>query len=350
MSIERVNTSTFLERVSIAAREPVYSAAIAWLLDEQSPLPLEQRLAIVASISGIETKGGREIVVETEWKDVDLLLRIERETEPLWVAIENKIKSTEGRQQLGRYDQELANCPGVRKLYLTLTGDAPTSGVGWVPVSYTGLLSAIRAQSSGDPHVVDLCSALARLTALADAARDETGVVAEAAFEDREVAREENLESYMKKMRLEKVVQRVWMKGIEEGLDVPAPWQTFIAETQGQALLNVQASAVACPALIIGLQLQRRTLKAFSQPCDYSKVASAEIHRTVETTLKDMKAALALGENTRMSTTGLRGFRSFSLERKMPAGRNRHEWLAAVKPWLTTLVSAFPAVRTVGGK
>jgi hypothetical protein len=57
---------TFLEHVSLAAREPVYSAAFAWALGDRSPLPLQQRLAVVAALSDADTTGGRSIGATTE--------------------------------------------------------------------------------------------------------------------------------------------------------------------------------------------------------------------------------------------------------------------------------------------
>lgn len=229
---------TFLERLSLAAREPVYSAAFAWALDEQSPLPLKQRFAIVAALSGADTAGGRAISATTEWNDVDLLLTVEREAGHLHVAIENKIKAVEGRKQLAVYDQHLAQLPGtVGKVFLTLTGEAPRSGAGWLPASYSVFLDALCAQPASDnPYVADLCGALARLVAVSDAARDETGVVAAAAFEDHDAPDGTDLASYVEEMRLKKVVQRIWMTELAAALGVKSPWQVGIDETRGQAL------------------------------------------------------------------------------------------------------------------
>lgn len=60
------STRTFLERVSLAAREPVYSAAFAWVLDDRSPLSLPERLAILEQISGTDLAGAKSINATTE--------------------------------------------------------------------------------------------------------------------------------------------------------------------------------------------------------------------------------------------------------------------------------------------
>jgi hypothetical protein len=339
---------TFLERVSLAAREPVYSAAFAWALDDQSPLPLEQRLAVIAALSGADTKGGRAISATTEWYDVDLLLTVEREAGHLYVAIENKIKAVEGKKQLAVYDQHIDQLPEtVKKVFLTLTGEVPRSGAGWLPVSYSVLVDALCAQPASDnPYVADLCGALARLVAVSDAARAETGVVAAAAFEDNDAPDGTDLSSYVEEMRLKKVVQRIWMTELAAGLGVTSPWQIGIGETHGQALLNVEAALQDTPGYLVGMQLQWRALKAFCMPYPYPTKANDDQHRTVEVILETIRAALGLGGNATPSARRPRGFRSFSIAR-LPPGRKRDEWIAVLKPQLTKLVAAFPFVQPV---
>lgn len=339
---------TFLERVSLAAREPVYSAAFAWALDEQSPLPLEQRLAVVAALSGADTKGARGISATTEWNDVDLLLTVERETGRLHVAMENKIKAVEGRNQLAVYDQHLDQLPGaVKKVFLTLTGEAPRSGTGWLPASYSVLLDALCAQPASDnPYVADLCGALTRLVAVSDAARAETGVVAAAAFDDNDAPDGTDISAYVEEMRLKKVVQRIWMTELAAGLGVTSPWQIGIDETRGQALLNVEAALQDRPGYLVGVQLQWRALKAYCVPYPYPRRANDDQHRTVEAILETIRAALGLGGAATPSARRTRGFRSFSVA-NLPPGRKREEWVAVLKPQLARLVAAFPSVQPV---
>lgn len=338
------NERNFFERVSCAAREPVYSAALRWLLDERSPLSRAHRLAIVHALSKEDTSDGLKIIAVTEKKmtekkKIDLMLTVERATGfHLHVAVENKIKSVQGRAQLATYDKHLDGLSGtVRKVFLTLTEEPPSSGSGWTPASYAGLLDAIRAQPvSGNQYVLDLCDAIERLIAVAEAAQAESGVVAAAAFRDDEV---DDVTSYVKDMRLGKVVQRIWMSDLAKRLDVNAPWRTTIGETNGQALLDVEALFQDPPGYRVGMQLQRHTLKAFCEP--YQKVAN---ENAVETILERIRCALVLGPNARASKGK---FRSFSIETDLPRARKRDEWVAVVQPWLARLDDVFPSVQSL---
>lgn len=335
---------TFLEWVSLAARERVYSAAFAWALDEKSPLPLEQRLSIVAALSGAETASTRAIKASTEHERIDLLLTVEREIGPLSIAIENKIKATEGQGQLAIYDQHLDKLPGtVKKVFLTLTGEAPRSGADWLPVTYTVLLDALRAQpASIDPYVADLCDALARLVAACDVTREDAEDAAVAAFKDQDIANVTAVATYIDEMRLNKVVQRRWMMALAARLGVKSPWQVSFDETRGQALLNVGAALRDRPGYQVGVQLQWRTLKAFCAPYPYLSDADEDKHRTVETILETIRSGLALSRNARPSNSQKRGFRSFSIA-KLPPGRNLDEWTVGLKPQFARLFTAFPA-------
>lgn len=339
---------TFLERVSLAAREPVYSAAFAWALEDRSPLPLTQRLAVVAALSGAEIADGRSIRATTEWNDLDLLLTIERTSGPTHVAIENKIKAVDGWQQLAAYDEPLALLPGtVKKVFLTLTGEAPRSGVMWSPASYAMVLDALLTPPpSASPYVSDLCDALGRLVAVADAARSDESAVAAAAFEDATSDSDAEIGAYVEEMRLEKVVQRIWMTALAADLEVKAPWRASIDETRGQALLNVEAGLRDRPGFLVGMQLQWRALKAFCVPYPYPKVATDEQHRTIEASMETIRSALGLGRGVAPSSPRNRGFRSFTVA-TLPPGRRRREWAAVVRPHLAALAAAFPSVQPV---
>ena len=337
---------TFLERVSLAAREPVYSAAFAWVLGEHSPLPLKNRLSIIRNTFGVDAPSGEWIETITEWNDVDLLLTVKRKAGDVHIAIENKIKATEGVQQLAIYDQELMKLSGpVQKVFLTLTGEAPRSGSGWNPVSYSSLSSALSAQGlQTDPYYTDLCRALSRLVAVARDVRDNQELVG-FAFDDESVLTGNDLTTYVAEMRLKKVAQRIWMGELAGKLGVAPPWQISINESHGQALINVEASLAEIPGYLIGLQLQWRTLKAFCSPHPYPKVATEVQHRDIEDILDKIRSNLSLAAGARASRAQGRGFRSFSVA-TLPAGRNLNDWVGVVGPHLFNLNAAFPTVRT----
>lgn len=341
---------TFLDHVSLAARETVYSAAFAWVLGEHSPLPLEQRLRVVAALSGCETAGASSLVATTEWKKVDIRLTMEWEGERLDVLIENKLKSTEGDGQLSRYDKLSAQLPRkVKKLFLTLTGEAPGAPSDWVPVSYTTLLEALSAQpGSWEPPIADLCAALARLIRVSNAARSNERDVVAAAFGDQPALKSNQINQYVARMRLKTLVQRIWMAGVAKRIDVPPKWRCGIGETHGQALLNVEVALSGNAGCAIGLQLQGRNLKAFCAPSPYPRRASEQQHQQVESILGRMHGALKLPAATGLTHARRRGFRSYCVA-ELPEGRDHEAWAAVVRGPLKELWEAFPSVEPVTG-
>jgi hypothetical protein len=340
---------TFIEYVSLAAREPVYSAAVAWIFGEHSPLPLDQRLAVAAALFDVDVGDSTAITTKREWKNIDLLLTFERKVGQVHVVIENKIKATEGLQQLATYDQHLGNLPGIIvKVFLTLTGEPPRSGDGWKAVSYSKLHHALCAQPAADgPYVFDLCRALERLVTVANTARETPELLAPFAFDDPGASNATDVTSYVEAMRLHKVVQRIWMSELAERLGIPPPWRVLIGETHGQALMNVEAVPSSDqPAYSVGLQLQWRTLKAFCAPHPYPRVASEDQHRGVEDILKTVKSRFDPNGSKGPSRNGSRGFRSFTVA-NLPLGRNIDKWIKVVRPQLDELCEAFPAAMPI---
>jgi PD-(D/E)XK nuclease superfamily len=335
---------TFVDWVSRAASEQVYSAAFAWLLSDQSTLSLDERLDVVAKLTDDVTSQGRLIAVKTEWKDIDLLLTIDLPAGPLVVAIENKIKAAEGEGQLGDYDRHLQDFPRVKKIFLTLNGEQPRSGAAWRAISYSVFLDAIRAQrSAASGYVADLCSAMARLIAVAETASADGGELASRAFRD-PGARDSEIVSYMEDLRLNMVVQRMWMSELFSALNVKDPWKWSIKETNGQALLDVKAALLNDVGYAIGIQLQNRALKLFCSPDPYPKVASQEQHRNVGEILERSRSLVGLTEGIQPTFSRLRGFRSFRIA-ELPPGRQLDQWVKIVKPHVQRLQSVFMSVR-----
>ena len=340
---------TFLEYISLAAREPIYSAAFAWALGEQSPLSLAHRLTVIAALTGAETMSAQSIIATTEWNDIDLLLTVATTSGPVYIAIENKIKAAEGRTQLSVYDQELAVLQGpVRKVFLTLAGEPARSGSDWRSASYSVLSEALRAQPSPSQYVTDLCCAMDRLVAASNSVRADGGELASFAFDDDGASGSSDLALYVEEMRLQKVMQRIWMTNLAQMADVQLPWSISVEETHGQALLNVEAALQDHPGYVIGLQLQWRALKVFCAPNPYPRVATTEQHDMVATILGRIHTALALKSDMTPTPRRTRGFRSFRVA-ELPAGRRLEEWVTVIRPYVKTLMAAFPAVLPLAG-
>jgi PD-(D/E)XK nuclease superfamily len=81
--------------------------------------------------------------VYREWRDIDLL--IESKSNNLVFAIENKIDSSEGKNQLQKYRAIVeSRYPHSKTLfsYLTVEGDIPSDDV-WVPLSYSDIIDSL---------------------------------------------------------------------------------------------------------------------------------------------------------------------------------------------------------------
>ncbi|MBI5486079.1 MAG: PD-(D/E)XK nuclease family protein [Deltaproteobacteria bacterium] len=331
---------TFLERLSVAAREPVWTAAFAWVLGEDSPLPVERRLEVLGTLCGEPVPWARKIVATTEWKHIDVLLRLfdDAEREVLRVAIENKLKATEGDDQLQRYDNEVktdlpVGCE-VRKLYLTVQGEKSRSGDGWVPRSYADLRKALcevlpnSDPGTVDPYVRDLCAALGRLSRVATAVMDDPDV-ARVAFQ-KDLEAESPCARYIRNLRLEKLVQRLWMTALRGELVAKYPWiekdpWTVVigkGESRGDAYLTVRAMPE--DGLAISVDVQGLSVKLGCVPEPYPEPRSVlpEQRARVEFFLEAIRSRFELGGVT-ASRDGGRGFRSFTVDKTLPNDRGR---------------------------
>ena len=212
------------------------------------------------------------------------------------------------------------------------------SGEDWIPVSYEALYDALCSNGgSNSPYVCDLRAALGRLLAVAAAARSDPGVAAHA-FHDNRVS-PTSLTAYVEEMRLAQLVQRIWMSELAARLRVPPTWRTSIGESHGEALINVEAEYPN--GFLIGMQLQRRTLKAFCQPHPYLPEATPHQHREIERILQIIRSSLDIGQHVTPSSSRDCGFRSFAVA-NLPPGRQLDGWVAELRPKLDRLYSAFP--------
>jgi PD-(D/E)XK nuclease superfamily len=334
----------YLERLSVAAREPIYSAAIAWLFDDYySPLTIKERKSILNDLSGILIDDKCKITACTEWNNIDLLLTIEAETETQYLAIENKIKSFESTDQLKKYDEKLEKLTGhkIFKIFLTLTGEEPISGSGWNPVSYEKLLTAIRSQSTSlkNPFVDDICLAMQRLVEFTKAT-SENRDLASFAFGDREPplvnsAQYTYFAKYIEKMKLTKVSQRIWMTNLVSALEVPRGWRVKIGESNGQALVNIEAELKDHPKFLVGIQIQNHSMKVFCVPDPYPKKVDAEQVKIVDEVLQSMQLKMSGGG--KVSKPRHRGFSSFSIS-ELPRNRDINNWVEQISPQLRHFV------------
>lgn len=153
----RLGRFNVFDALGVARRELSHSNFLAWLLDPAEShgagglflraflmdllriTPTQQRLFSPVKLDGGELRG---IEVKREWQHIDLLIRGD---DPAFVlAIENKVDSGEGDDQLNRYhkivehDPQLRGVPDKQYVFLTPVGDEP-SNPAWTVYSYDRL-------------------------------------------------------------------------------------------------------------------------------------------------------------------------------------------------------------------
>jgi hypothetical protein len=84
----------------------------------------------------------RGVDVKREWKHTDLLITCNEP--PFVVVIENKIRATEGSDQLSRYEEAMEkHHPGALFVYLTLKAE-PASRDAWMPYGYEDIYRVLK--------------------------------------------------------------------------------------------------------------------------------------------------------------------------------------------------------------
>lgn len=300
----------FFEQVSLSAREPTFSAGLAWLFGERSSVSLPDRLAILGAFVGSNFSDGREIEAATEWNKLDLLITVRGHDRPHYVAIEIKIKAGEGKRQLSRYDSTLEqqlDAP-AQKIFLTLRGWPARTGAGWRSRSYLDLFNILETFRQGfDFYAAGFSDAIGRL---GEAASEVANDPEAAAVAFREVHQRDALGEYVTLMRLHTVLQKAWMFEVASRLSLPNNWRFSIEETRGNALLDVCPESGTTSDVRVGLQLQGRVVKLFCAPNPYPGAATAEQHKLVESELRRLGGSIGLGEKMRLTRPKDRGFRS----------------------------------------
>jgi hypothetical protein len=154
--------SSFFDRITLADKERVQSAVIAWIFSESNALRLSDELAALSSLFGItsDLTNIDSIESKTEWQNMDVLFLLkEKGTIRYVLVLENKIKCDLHDNQLNRYEQQIQsqslldkngvttnklNPYFVQNPYLCLLTLLPTSNVGsWINKSYRDLFTII---------------------------------------------------------------------------------------------------------------------------------------------------------------------------------------------------------------
>ncbi|HOX26864.1 MAG TPA: PD-(D/E)XK nuclease family protein [Candidatus Krumholzibacteria bacterium] len=278
--------TSFFEAVSIARMERMHSQMIAWIFSQDcEAISLERKHQLLATLSRSSASALRgPIRSHTEWNHIDVVL----ETETSVIFIENKIKSSQGSDQLERYNAIVANPIGTEllggrtpvKVLLTLVREQPRAD-GWIELSYRDFVRRLsEALDSPDDGTEDstivtaYVRSLARLTNIVEAfcaAPDRFANV----FQDGGRSLADKLEmspladddcQYVRNMQLETVLQRLYVTEIARRI-APDDALVIIGETRGTALLDIKQPKVLKTVLAgahefdWGIQFQGRTVK-----------------------------------------------------------------------------------------
>ena len=347
---------TPLEYASLADRERVHTAWLAWLLGEHSPWAPGIRGQLAASLCGRTATAVESTSSVQEWiggdgrKRLDLLVRLEG-PEGIWhVALEAKLRASEHSDQLESYDRALTVLQGpVAKVLLSLDGIAPRGGSEWLPVNFARLAEllgqSMDVAEGSDTYVVDYQAMVARLAhaaALMGLERVARSLFADEGEAEVDPADARGFTAYVSQLKLRKILQQAWMfrlgRRVRDSLgdDLPAGWSFHIDESNGAALLNFHLP-MAFPGFTAGLQVQHDALKMFCHPEPYPKTATAAQTQGAAAHLNAMMEAEGL--TGRPNAARNRGFTSLTIGRG-PEVRDLERWAAAVEAALVATVRA----------
>ncbi len=170
-------TPSMFDALAITGQERIHSQVLCGILDpDMAVVPTEQaalflyRLCFGKKEAEALLLGGSDRIraVTTEYNHMDLVVLTERRR--LFV-IENKLKSTQGFQQLSRYDQDIEKAKNeiskwddgqplqMHKVYLSLVAESMKSAPSdWKPVSYNNLseeLDALRRRTNSNNPIFE---------------------------------------------------------------------------------------------------------------------------------------------------------------------------------------------------
>lgn len=248
---------SFFDAVSIASMERMHSQMIAWILSPDcEAISPDSKSAILAELCGVPAQelGGLKRCT-TEWAHIDVVV----ETETSVVFIENKIKSSQGRGQLRRYDLVIAEAMGgvfegrlPQRVLLSLV-DERAEVRDWRNVTYKSLVEwldsiPLTAGPNEDATIVTTyVASLKRLTAVVEKFSANPDHF-ENVFEEGSFTRAKKSQlppckssdcQYIRDMQLETVLQRLYLQVIADRI-APDARLVIIGETRGVALLDIK--------------------------------------------------------------------------------------------------------------
>ncbi|TKD01987.1 PD-(D/E)XK nuclease family protein [Polyangium fumosum] len=340
-----------LEYMAVADRENVQTGLLAWLLGVHSPLSAPVRAEILGRLTGHNLPPVISTTATTEDGNIDLVVTCHHEDGSRGcVAIENKLKSEESPGQLSSYDLRLATRHVHAKIFLSLLGERPHGGTGWISASYADLAEALDAvsqeKSACDPYLWDAREMLHRLIKAVSLVTT-----------DPEYARhvfpnspkqpsppEASFRKYVGTLRLRRVLQRAWCAHLGRSLGSLAPgWSTKTGTGARSAAAHLHVARVVgsgTDTFRVGLAVENLALKAFCHPSPYPKQVSASQKEGVAARLVQIHEVLHLDAKVTPSASRKRGFRSYTLVDKSTELPDINMWTALLDDYYRQMESA----------
>jgi len=293
-----------VEAMSVAAHENTHTALWLWLLGLYSALSKPDRLLALTALTGltnVEQWELQSICREhgLEGGDrLDLVMRYDdHQGVTHFVVIENKLKSSQGDNQLEDYRQQFQSAmakqiPFARYhwVFLTLVGEEANDKA-WVNRTYRQLLEGLRPLANKNAYLGDYVQFLERIVALVCSVEggqtawlfDKTNVVKDAILVNQ--TQISDMVLYARTMKLVVLLQKVALAKLGLQVACKASWLSgyAVGETNGEGLLDLHfTTAKRSPERYqVGVQLQGGRAKLFVYPI-LDKRANASLKQTQE--------------------------------------------------------------------
>lgn len=138
-----MTTKSFFEYLGIAHVERIHSQFFAWIFSvDCNAIDSKQKDQLLQNVFQLDTNS-HICHTETEHNSIDILIQTDKEI----VVVENKIKSSQHSNQLGRYKEFCDNkFPNKQKYYifLTLIGEY-TDDNNWKRISYSDIYEQLKS-------------------------------------------------------------------------------------------------------------------------------------------------------------------------------------------------------------
>ena len=296
ISIER----TFFDAIGTADMERVHSAVIGWILsDDCKAYNMAERSTILTKLfKERASKAFKSMRTCLEYNHMDIYTVTDEGTksECVWV-VENKVKSAQGKDQLGRYFEDFSDTKS-HGLLLSLIDEVPAHNM-WKSNTYSSLhdiLDELSMSGTNEGHKVivkEYIKTISNLTATVDnfisspaSYRNvfEDGYKKKAQKEER-IATFNDSQRYISNNNLETVLQKLYLTKIKTMIEGSFTGYKFsIGETHGTALINFELSnGMNLNKRRYELQFQGGTFKFAVVLNDYAKISSTELKAMNET-------------------------------------------------------------------